>query len=180
MSQKFKKKQEKREKLPFLFFQKLNWASLDSALLKIKEHDSKWNAHDNFYRIYHRSFKMFRLGSASLSLWEDFFELFELKNTESFYDWIETNNRKVERKKDDSIEQQRKNIVAEEQARIDHHNERVKNVIKNLKKIGADDLLITQIGMLKDKVFTHASNGCLLYTSPSPRDAHESRMPSSA
>ena len=23
-------------------------------------------------------------------------------------------------------------------------------------------------------------NGCLLYTSPSPRDAHESRMPSSA
>ena len=24
------------------------------------------------------------------------------------------------------------------------------------------------------------SNGCLLYTSPSPRDAHESRMPSSA
>ena len=28
----------------------------------------------------------------------------------------------------------------------------------------------------------HAANlfGCLLYTSPSPRDAHESRMPSSA
>ena len=25
-----------------------------------------------------------------------------------------------------------------------------------------------------------ASKGCLLYTSPSPRDAHESRMPSSA
>ena len=25
-----------------------------------------------------------------------------------------------------------------------------------------------------------ASTGCLLYTSPSPRDAHESRMPSSA
>ena len=24
------------------------------------------------------------------------------------------------------------------------------------------------------------TNGCLLYTSPSPRDAHESRMPSSA
>ena len=26
----------------------------------------------------------------------------------------------------------------------------------------------------------HPINGCLLYTSPSPRDAHESRMPSSA
>ena len=25
-----------------------------------------------------------------------------------------------------------------------------------------------------------AADGCLLYTSPSPRDAHESRMPSSA
>ena len=27
---------------------------------------------------------------------------------------------------------------------------------------------------------TNKSNNCLLYTSPSPRDAHESRMPSSA
>ena len=30
-----------------------------------------------------------------------------------------------------------------------------------------------------DNSFTEAST-CLLYTSPSPRDAHESRMPSSA
>ena len=29
-------------------------------------------------------------------------------------------------------------------------------------------------------VYTVACNDCLLYTSPSPRDAHESRMPSSA
>ena len=28
--------------------------------------------------------------------------------------------------------------------------------------------------------WTNFTNGCLLYTSPSPRDAHESRMPSSA
>ena len=40
--------------------------------------------------------------------------------------------------------------------------------------------------VIKDKngttVFTkdNNSNTCLLYTSPSPRDAHESRMPSSA
>ena len=26
----------------------------------------------------------------------------------------------------------------------------------------------------------YGGDGCLLYTSPSPRDAHESRMPSSA
>ena len=30
------------------------------------------------------------------------------------------------------------------------------------------------------KVNINRDNGCLLYTSPSPRDAHESRMPSSA
>ena len=30
------------------------------------------------------------------------------------------------------------------------------------------------------KVETEKSKPCLLYTSPSPRDAHESRMPSSA
>ena len=29
-------------------------------------------------------------------------------------------------------------------------------------------------------VFSHQFSSCLLYTSPSPRDAHESRMPSSA
>ena len=28
--------------------------------------------------------------------------------------------------------------------------------------------------------FAYPISGCLLYTSPSPRDAHESRMPSSA
>ena len=30
------------------------------------------------------------------------------------------------------------------------------------------------------KVNNQITNPCLLYTSPSPRDAHESRMPSSA
>ena len=29
-------------------------------------------------------------------------------------------------------------------------------------------------------IFPGENKGCLLYTSPSPRDAHESRMPSSA
>ena len=36
------------------------------------------------------------------------------------------------------------------------------------------DLLILDVGLPK------LSGLCLLYTSPSPRDAHESRMPSSA
>ena len=30
------------------------------------------------------------------------------------------------------------------------------------------------------KVYSHAFQGCLLYTSPSPRDKRQSRMPSSA
>ena len=33
---------------------------------------------------------------------------------------------------------------------------------------------------LKELVEIEIPKGCLLYTSPSPRDAHESRMPSSA
>ena len=33
---------------------------------------------------------------------------------------------------------------------------------------------------LKYYLYTRRKNTCLLYTSPSPRDAHESRMPSSA
>ena len=36
------------------------------------------------------------------------------------------------------------------------------------------------MGQLKDFLRLGNTIGCLLYTSPSPRDAHESRMPSSA
>ena len=42
---------------------------------------------------------------------------------------------------------------------------------------------LTKAGMLSSASFENMSGGgggCLLYTSPSPRDAHESRMPSSA
>ena len=34
--------------------------------------------------------------------------------------------------------------------------------------------------LYSQKKLIEMSQGCLLYTSPSPRDAHESRMPSSA
>ena len=37
----------------------------------------------------------------------------------------------------------------------------------------------TKLEVLDDE-FSVENNRCLLYTSPSPRDAHESRMPSSA
>ena len=42
----------------------------------------------------------------------------------------------------------------------------------------ADQGLITTL--LGDAVEPPSTENCLLYTSPSPRDAHESRMPSSA
>ena len=40
--------------------------------------------------------------------------------------------------------------------------------------IQVDDMVITNYEIQQRSAF------CLLYTSPSPRDAHESRMPSSA
>ena len=43
-----------------------------------------------------------------------------------------------------------------------------------LQMIAEEDLLLSR-SMNADEF-----NDCLLYTSPSPRDAHESRMPSSA
>ena len=46
-----------------------------------------------------------------------------------------------------------------------------KHVVENLKKIGA--IFVEEISEIKDKT-------CLLYTSPSPRDKRQSRMPSSA
>ena len=41
--------------------------------------------------------------------------------------------------------------------------------------------LVMGIARLRDgKIYRYDHMSCLLYTSPSPRDAHESRMPSSA
>ena len=40
--------------------------------------------------------------------------------------------------------------------------------------------IVSSLGNNKDEVKSSLYNACLLYTSPSPRDAHESRMPSSA
>ena len=46
-----------------------------------------------------------------------------------------------------------------------------------IKAFGKEKVLL----ILEETVMTLARNqGCLLYTSPSPRDGHQSRMPSSA
>ena len=43
------------------------------------------------------------------------------------------------------------------------------------------EVLLTEIGApLESKTMLHAVRACLLYTSPSPRDKRQSRMPSSA
>ena len=44
----------------------------------------------------------------------------------------------------------------------------------------AEDIGISDKDMSENMIFTTDANGCLLYTSPSPRDATLSRMPSSA
>ena len=44
----------------------------------------------------------------------------------------------------------------------------------------ADCVKVSSFMMSLGKMFAGHDEDCLLYTSPSPRDAHESRMPSSA
>ena len=39
---------------------------------------------------------------------------------------------------------------------------------------------VFRLGLISASVFANEVDGCLLYTSPSPRDATLSRMPSSA
>ena len=48
-----------------------------------------------------------------------------------------------------------------------------------LRRFGGDTFLVSVV-LLGLSVLTDALQGCLLYTSPSPRDATLSRMPSSA
>ena len=54
----------------------------------------------------------------------------------------------------------------------------------NLSKVTADTLIQTKEGKERtenpENTSTCQSRGCLLYTSPSPRDRTRSRMPSSA
>ena len=73
---------------------------------------------------------------------------------------------------------------------VDTVYRRVQGVIKNslymdLKNMGESHLLALSMSKVYDWTidFSHVRENdtfCLLYTSPSPRDAHESRMPSSA
>ena len=58
------------------------------------------------------------------------------------------------------------------QAGKDHHQDLYEHNLKyNEAEYHAQELLLQE----EEEMY-----GCLLYTSPSPRDAHESRMPSSA
>ena len=73
-----------------------------------------------------------------------------------------------------------------------HRNLTIDNQIKEIKKVqsknlkvgaavGAGDLESKRaLKILKEKVDMIVVDTCLLYTSPSPRDVEESRMPSSA
>ena len=63
-----------------------------------------------------------------------------------------------------------------------NNNNSVKDLIeKSKKKFGNISLLINNASKFEnDDIKNLNLESCLLYTSPSPRDAHESRMPSSA
>ena len=55
-------------------------------------------------------------------------------------------------------------------------------IINNLEEGQIADVVLEgcQSGIVSELIYYADSEACLLYTSPSPRDAHESRMPSSA
>ena len=58
---------------------------------------------------------------------------------------------------------------------------RIKDLALACKTMGIlKPLFVTDIGLSKSDIVLDALNNCLLYTSPSPRDATLSRMPSSA
>ena len=48
--------------------------------------------------------------------------------------------------------------------------------IQDALRVGMTDVVI----IVRSEIVNDMKSHCLLYTSPSPRDAHESRMPSSA
>ena len=68
-----------------------------------------------------------------------------------------------------------------------HHNQSsidAKNLVAELNNLRADSAATIQADLLDQESFSYlikeVINICLLYTSPSPRDVEESRMPSSA
>ena len=50
----------------------------------------------------------------------------------------------------------------------------------NLKPSNLYQEYLKKTGILRDPSISNTNNSCLLYTSPSPRDKRQSRMPSSA
>ena len=71
--------------------------------------------------------------------------------------------------------------VSEKTARkADMENQHVFSVAKDAKKLEVKKAIEKMFDVKVDRVRIMNVNGCLLYTSPSPRDATLSRMPSSA
>ena len=75
----------------------------------------------------------------------------------------------------DSIESKKVNTISENDVEEIDANEEMKQEIEIY-----EDLKIVTPDQLTIDGYQRYFYNCLLYTSPSPRDAHESRMPSSA
>ena len=151
--QRRRKEEERIRKLPPKLLSKIDWNTLSQVQERLNEHNKTWGQYDNVYRIYHSSFKMFRLASEAIDLWEEFFKVFNIKPFLSEENWITQENRQID-------ESDEKNAFRlREQNRVDYHNERVKHLSKCLRKIGADSYLLTQAKMMKNKVFIMAKNG---------------------
>ena len=89
------------------------------------------------------------------------------------------------KKADDSLEeaqlafnQELDKAKSEAAELIDKANQRASQIVGDAKNKATDEA--EKILTAASKTIENETNNCLLYTSPSPRDAHESRMPSSA
>ena len=76
-----------------------------------------------------------------------------------------------------------RNLLASSKLLVKEYNSKLPYEIKEIKKLpGVGEYTANALlGLVHNKpTIAIDGNVCLLYTSPSPRDAHESRMPSSA
>ena len=83
--------------------------------------------------------------------------------------------------KEKSLDEERKNIRLQADAKAFKHESEMQRLSSQATtKMLVASAIFFLIGVAVAIYFTGGSAGCLLYTSPSPRDRQKSRMPSSA
>ena len=159
----------------FKVYPKVDWLNLEFLYAQFLHNYKRDNinqvmAYDETYRIYHGSFKMYRMTEDTLSMWNLLFKVFKFKTIDAQKLEHEMLLERVEEKPKEGFANME--YFDKEGNKIEHNElvsirkeiaksvfeKQYKMFISNLKKLGACELLLKQVRTIKNTRFTLDKN----------------------